>query len=107
MRISRRRGAVIRTVAAVALLHLAACQRQEEPTYAPPPPASDIPAAPAPPGGEQMTIARACATDIERFCAGVPPRQGMIKECMKAHVTDLSAGCFDAVMSAVAAEQAP
>jgi Cysteine rich repeat len=61
----------------------------------------------APAGSGQMTIARACAPDIERFCAGVPPRQGMIKQCMKAHVTELSAGCFDAVMSAVAAQQAP
>jgi hypothetical protein len=93
------------------VLVLASCQRQERPVYVPPPPPSaapELPAAPAAaPSGEQLTIARACATDIERFCAGVPPRQGMIKECMKAHVTELSASCFDAVMSAVAAGHAP
>jgi hypothetical protein len=54
-----------------------------------------------------MTIARACAGDIDRFCAGVPPRQGFIKECMRAHVMELSGGCFDSVLSAVAAEHPP
>jgi hypothetical protein len=94
----------------VALLVLAGCNREAPPTYAPPPPppvAYQPPAAAAAPASERMTVARACAGDIERFCAGVPPRQGMIKECMKSHVTELSAGCFDAVMGAIAAEQAP
>jgi hypothetical protein len=31
----------------------------------------------------------------------------MIKGCMKAHVAELSAGCFDAVTSAIAAAPAP
>jgi hypothetical protein len=95
---------------AALVLGLASCQRQEPPIDVPPPPPSaapELPAVPAPAGGEQLTIARACASDIERFCAGVPPRQGFIKECMRSHVSELSAGCFDAVMGAIAAEQAP
>ena len=92
---------------AAAELALASCNREAPPSYAPPPATYQS----APPSGaptaERMTIARACTSDIERFCAGVPPRQGMIKECMKSHVTELSAGCFDAVMSAVASQQAP
>ena len=56
---------------------------------------------------EQMVIAKACAADIERFCPGVPPGEGRIKACMKAHVTDLSAPCIDAMMGAVAGEREP
>ncbi|MFL5336386.1 MAG: cysteine rich repeat-containing protein [Geminicoccaceae bacterium] len=56
---------------------------------------------------EARQIARACAGDIERLCAGVPPGQGRIKACMKAHVQQLSAPCFDAIMAAVAAEKEP
>lgn len=98
-----------RWLLAAATLAVAGCNREAPPVYVPEPPPvyEPVPAPPPAASGEQMTIARACATDIERFCAGVPPRQGMIKECMKSHVTELSAGCFDAVMSAVAAAQAP
>ncbi|MFO1036254.1 MAG: cysteine rich repeat-containing protein [Geminicoccaceae bacterium] len=110
---------IVIAACAVLLLPLAACQRQQPPVYAPeatyvpppaytpPPPAYAAPPQAPAPTGEQLTIARACAPDIERFCTGVPPRQGMIKQCMKAHVGELSAGCFDTVMSAIAAQQAP
>ncbi len=107
-----RRVTVIPTAAVVAaVLALAGCNREAPPSFAPPP--AYVPPPPtyqsAPTAGapteERITIARACASDIERFCPGVPPQQGMIKQCMKSHVTELSAGCFDAVMSAV--EQAP
>ena len=53
---------------------------------------------------EAKVIAHACAGDVERFCRGVPPGEGRIKACMKAHVMELSAPCFDAVMGAVAGE---
>jgi hypothetical protein len=56
---------------------------------------------------ETMTIARACAGDIDRLCAGVPPGGGGIKECIKAHITELSAPCFDALLKAIAAEKEP
>lgn len=52
-------------------------------------------------------IARACAGDIEKFCRGVPPGEGRIKECMRAHVTELSAPCFDVILSAVASGHEP
>lgn len=98
-----------------AALLLAACQQPmppaempppPEPAYAPMPP-PEPPPAPAVPQAEQLTVARACAGDIERFCAGVPPRQGFIKDCMRSHVSELSAPCFDAVMGAIAAEHPP
>lgn len=60
-------------------------------------------AAPPSQAAEQQTIVRACAADVDRLCAGVPPGEGRIKACMKAHVSELSAPCFDAIMAAVAA----
>lgn len=96
---------VNRLVGASLVLSLAACQRQALPVCAAPLPALEP--APAATSGEQLTVARACASDIERFCAGVLPRQGIIKDCMKSHVTELSAGCFDAVMAAIASQQTP
>lgn len=88
---------------------LAGCNREAPPSYAPPPPVSQPAYAPpsVAPSQEKLAIAQACASDIERFCSGVPPRQGMIKQCMKSHVSELSAGCFDAVMGAIAARHAP
>jgi hypothetical protein len=56
---------------------------------------------------EARTIARACAGDIERLCAGVPPGEGRIKACMKAHISEVSAPCFDALLGAIAAEKEP
>ena len=56
---------------------------------------------------EAMTIAQACAADIDRLCAGVPPGEGRIKACMKAHILDLSAPCFDALLKAITAEKEP
>ncbi|MFO1048532.1 MAG: cysteine rich repeat-containing protein [Geminicoccaceae bacterium] len=56
---------------------------------------------------EARTIARACAADIERLCAGVPPGEGRIKACMKAHISEVSAPCFDALLGAIAAEKEP
>ena len=56
---------------------------------------------------EAKVIAHACGGDIDRLCPGVPPGEGRIKACMKAHVSQLSAPCFDAMMGAVAAEKEP
>ena len=88
-------------VGAALLLALAACKREAPPEYMPEPP-------PAPAAAdERLTIDDACASDIERFCAGVPPRQDLVMECMKSHVSELSPDCFDAVTGAIASEQAP
>lgn len=47
-------------------------------------------------------LARACGADINRLCPGVPPGNGRLKACMKAHLSEVSAGCFDTVMAAMA-----
>jgi len=52
-----------------------------------------------------LQIAEACGADIDRLCPGVPPGQGRIKACMKAHVSQLSAPCFDTLMAAAAAKK--
>jgi hypothetical protein len=54
---------------------------------------------------DARTIAHACAGDIERLCRGVPPGEGRIKACIKAHITELSAPCFDTLLGAVASEK--
>jgi outer membrane protein OmpA-like peptidoglycan-associated protein len=54
-----------------------------------------------PPVPSRTEIMRACAPDVERLCPGVPPGQGRIKACVKAHVSQLSAGCFDQLLGAV------
>jgi outer membrane protein OmpA-like peptidoglycan-associated protein len=46
-------------------------------------------------------IARACASDVERFCPEVIPGQGQLKACMKAHASELSTPCFDTLLGAV------
>jgi hypothetical protein len=56
---------------------------------------------------EARVIAHACAGDVERFCRGVPPGEGRIKACVKAHVMELSAPCFDTLLGAVASEKEP
>ena len=57
--------------------------------------------------GARGRIFERAAPAPPRLCPGVPPGQGRIKACMKAHVTELSAPCFDAIMKAVAAEKEP
>ena len=52
-------------------------------------------------------IAKASGADIDRFCPGDQPGEGRIKACVKAHVMELSAPCFDAILGAVAAEREP
>ena len=56
---------------------------------------------------EAKMVAHSCGGDVDRLCAGVPPGEGRIKACMKAHVAQLSPGCFDAIMGAAAAEKEP
>ena len=56
---------------------------------------------------EAKMVAHSCGGDIDRLCAGVPPGEGRIKACMKAHVAQLSPGCFDAMRGAAAADREP
>jgi hypothetical protein len=60
---------------------------------------------PPPPAPSGLQIAEACGGDIDRLCPGVPPGQGRIKACMKAHVSQLSAPCFDTLMAAAVAKK--
>jgi hypothetical protein len=43
---------------------------------------------------------KACKGDIARFCSNVSPGGGRIKECMKAHVHELSEPCKEALFQA-------
>jgi hypothetical protein len=43
---------------------------------------------------------RACKPDLARFCSQVPPGGGRIKECMKAHLPELSEPCKEALFQA-------
>jgi hypothetical protein len=51
-----------------------------------------------PPGAREA--ARACRPDIANFCGNVPPGQGRIKACMKAHLPELSEPCKEALFQA-------
>jgi cysteine rich repeat protein len=67
--------------------------------------ANTVAEAQQPPAPNKIQIAEACGADIDRLCPGVPPGQGRIKACMKAHVSQLSASCFDTLMAAAAAKK--
>jgi hypothetical protein len=67
--------------------------------------ATTVAAAQPPQAPSGLQIAEACGTDIDRLCPGVPPGQGRIKACMKAHVSQLSAPCFDTLMAAASAKK--
>jgi len=56
---------------------------------------------------DRAAILQACAGDIERLCAGVAPGEGRIKACVKRHVSELSAGCFDSLLKLLASEKEP
>ncbi|WP_348262890.1 hypothetical protein P8935_24260 [Telmatobacter sp. DSM 110680] len=50
----------------------------------------------------QIAQARAaCASDIQRFCAGVPSGGGKIVACLKQHKDQVSDGCKQAVLAAM------
>ncbi len=61
---------------------------------------------PAPPagsggGGAQMAKVReACRPDVERLCKDVKPGGGRIRECLKAHQSELSDTCTAAIKDA-------
>ena len=59
----------------------------------PPPPSDD--------GHAAFTkVRQACHGDIERLCHDVKPGHGAIRECLKAHEAELSAGCQTAIREA-------
>jgi hypothetical protein len=53
-----------------------------------------------PHGEEAKAILGACKQDIKQFCSQVPPGEGRIKACMKAHLHELSEPCKEALFKA-------
>jgi OmpA family len=49
----------------------------------------------------EQQLLQACGGDVARLCPGVSPGEGRVKACMKAHASELSAGCFDTLMAAM------
>jgi len=49
----------------------------------------------------EQQLLHACGDDVARLCPGVPPGEGRVKACMRAHASELSAGCFDTLMAAM------
>jgi hypothetical protein len=52
------------------------------------------------------SVAKVCAADIKAQCAGVKPGGGKLKDCVKAHFSDLSADCQVAIVRAAAVGKA-
>ena len=45
-------------------------------------------------GGKKFAGAgKACAADREKFCAGVKPGEGRLRDCLQKNVKNLSEGC--------------
>lgn len=49
---------------------------------------------------EAKAILGACKQDIKQFCSQVPPGEGRVKACMKAHLHELSEPCKEALFQA-------
>ena len=50
----------------------------------------------------QLVQARAaCASDVQRLCAGVPASGGRVLACLKQHKDEVSDGCKQAVLAAM------
>ena len=45
-------------------------------------------------------VLTACKGDIQRFCSNVPVGEGRVKNCMKAHLPELSEPCKEALFQA-------
>jgi len=52
------------------------------------------------------TVAKVCAADIKAQCADVKPGGGALKDCVKAHFSDLSEDCQVAIIRAAAVGRA-
>jgi hypothetical protein len=54
-----------------------------------------------PPSMASAEITGACLKDAKALCPGVQPGGGKIRDCLKAHVKDLSDECKDVLVKAV------
>ena len=57
-------------------------------------------------GLRRLAVGKACAADIKAQCADVKPGGGALKDCVKAHFSDLSADCQVAIVRAAAVGKA-
>ncbi|MFG1403235.1 cysteine rich repeat-containing protein [Xanthobacter sediminis] len=48
-------------------------------------------------GNAQEQLIKYCKPDIERLCAAVPPGEGRLLKCLKAHGEQISVGCAKAL----------
>ncbi|OIN99194.1 MAG: hypothetical protein COX65_10100 [Elusimicrobia bacterium CG_4_10_14_0_2_um_filter_56_8] len=44
-------------------------------------------------GRKNAKASKACVSDREKFCAGVKPGEGRLRDCLQKNIKDLSAGC--------------
>jgi hypothetical protein len=51
---------------------------------------------------QDLTAVKACAIDIKTKCAGVQPGNGRIRDCIKAHIGDLTEPCHAVLLKAAA-----
>jgi Cysteine rich repeat len=63
--------------------------------------AQNAPPTPPPEGhGEFAKVREACRADVERFCKDTEPGHGHVRECLRAHASELSDGCKAAIEEA-------
>lgn len=53
-----------------------------------------------PAGSGEHPVLTACKGDIKKFCSNVPVGNGRVKDCMKAHLPELSEQCKEALFQA-------
>jgi Spy/CpxP family protein refolding chaperone len=49
---------------------------------------------------EAQSPGQACKADREKFCSGMKPGDGKMRDCMKQHASELSAECTSAMKAA-------
>jgi hypothetical protein len=47
-----------------------------------------------------VEVRNACKADMEQFCADIEPRQGLLKQCLKEHQSEVSPDCQAALAKA-------
>lgn len=53
--------------------------------------------------GQDLRVLHSCSWDLVRLCGGTLPGEGRIRARMRQNMSQLSAGCVDAMLTAAAA----
>jgi hypothetical protein len=53
--------------------------------------------------GQDLRVLHSCSWDVLRLCGGTLPGEGRIRACMRENMSQISAGCVDAMLTAAAA----